>query len=1325
MRFLNNISIKAKLLLLTLILLVPLLVFIGVNIEQRVDDQRRLNIIEKEISYIERLRYLINVLQDERALSVSFASTEGKLFRAKLLAAQKQTDEEIERMQAYLSQNAAAPTILFSLQQNLNIHRTELASLSFDSVRVDYFYTGLIMQFLKEADKSYNRIPESELKKEIYTLLSIMNTREYLGRIRSLLLKIIATGDFSVKEYGEFSVNKATFDLYLNNFYSEANKDIMSFYSQQMPHENLESVLLIINQFYNSHSLLAVKPDAKQWYEVVSPVMDGFAEISAYTISNSRNKINVQLATARNNLLIYILLLIFLLGTAVFLSFYIIRTIAVSLEKLSHAAGRIANGDVDVEINLPYNDEMGALGQTFQEMVRSINLYAASAETIGKGNYDVAVKVRSEKDKLGNALFKMKSNLRQLSIVERRKSWFLSGDRKLNDIMREERNLEKLPEKIISFLCKFLRAEIGVFYLADDSYLSATGIHAAGQDILNKKFVLNEGYLGEAIKRKQITVLSDLKEDHLVVKTGLIQVQTSSLILVPVYYESNLLGLIELAFADQYKKHVLDFLESVVTKISVVISNLNSEIQTRELLMETQNQAEELEVQQEELRQINEELIIQRNKLQASEEEIRASQEELQEKNAELEEKANQLEEQYEALHLKNKEVEEARELLEKNMRELEQTSKYKSEFLANMSHELRTPLNSVLILAKILSENKDKNLTEKQIEFANVIFNSGNDLLHLINEILDLSKLEAGKVVLEFSEFKVSDLSIEEQFLPLAKDKGLKFSLNIGQDLPSIKTDKFRLMQILKNLVSNAIKFTPEGGEVKINVFDMEPGQIQDFRIRGGGKVVGFSVKDNGIGISKDKLDKIFEAFHQEDASITRKYGGTGLGLSISRELARLLGGAIHVESEIGKGSTFTLLLPVESVREITVPTELKEQKKLPLPVRKNGKSEGKKILIVEDDQNFAKILDEVARANNYSTLKAFTGGEALAIVEKEDFDALILDLNLPDMKGWKIVDKLKEKGKENIPVHVISAEEQYDAPKGLTDYEFSLKPLDKSSLEKVFSELFSRKLVEKVLIIEDNPQQNNAIKELLLTKNIDSDQAYSAGEALEKLKQKSYECIIADLELPDVREYDFLEKLKQEKLNENVPVVIYSGKDIGKKDEEILKKFANTIIIKSPYSYDRLMAEVNLFLHSIKGTTKGNSEEFTYQRPDTLLKGKKVLLVDDDIRNIYALHSVLEQEGMEIITASNGLEALDELKKNTNVDIVLMDIMMPEMDGLEAIRRIRSEDRYKSLPIIAVTAKAMKGDRESSIQAGASDYISKPVDVNKLLSLMRVWLY
>ncbi|TKC07292.1 response regulator [Pedobacter frigoris] len=940
--------------------------------------------------------------------------------------------------------------------------------------------------------------------------------------------------------------------------------------------------------------------------------------------------------------------------------------------------------------------------------------------------------------------------LEKISAENEQKNWLLLGATAVNEAMRGEQEVEELAINIVTSICNYIDAPVGSLFLVNNAKktIKFTGGYAFQPTKGNaKEYHFGEGLVGQSAFEKQPKLFKNIPKDYIKIQSGLGDTLPQCIFLLPVLFENETLAVIEFGLSTEPNDSVLLFLNTITESIGVGINSAVARVKLRSLFEQTQQQAEELESQQEELRTTNEELVYKSEQLQASEEELRVQQEELRQTNAELEEKAQLLEE-------RNILVNQAREAMSLKAEELEISSKYKSEFLANMSHELRTPLNSILILARILKENRPENLNEDQIKYAGVIHNAGTDLLTLINDILDLSKIESGKIDLSIEPLKpvVVKNDMEALFAELARSKKIKFQTIVEQNLPElIITDQARLEQIVKNLLSNAFKFTPEHGNITL-------------KIAGSGKqttyfseqlkntkenIIAISVQDSGIGIPADKQKLIFEAFQQADGSTSRKYGGTGLGLSISKELAYILGGEIQVESETNVGSLFTLFIPERhvvaennSLPEIPKQVEESIQKATPLvkeltPLPAgNLNGQPQTLLIVEDDVVFADVLHDYAIEKGFKPILAHSGDKGLEMAVSELPDAIVLDIMLPVMDGWTILKKLKSDPRtKHIPVHMMSAgNEKESKAKQEGAIGFLKKPVEKEQLDEAFkllSTAHAKYNFNKVLLIEDQELHSALLTEQLTEKGVEVKQAFSGEEALELLKVNTFDCIILDLKLPDISGFDLLDVIKLQPALVHVPVIINTAMELDDEKMAHIMKYTEAMVLKSNKSNDRLIDEVSLFMNKLKqaenhspSTSASSSKNKGVSTIEKALKDKTVLITDDDMRNIFALSSALQMYDMNIVIANNGREALEKLDETEQIDLVLMDIMMPEMDGYEAMKAIRSEKRFSKLPIIALTAKAMKNDREKCIEAGANDYISKPVDMDKLLSMLRVWL-
>jgi len=915
-------------------------------------------------------------------------------------------------------------------------------------------------------------------------------------------------------------------------------------------------------------------------------------------------------------------------------------------------------------------------------------------------------------------------------------SWIRGGQMGLGERMQGDQPLERLGNNLLEYLAGLLQAQVGAIYIAEGGHyrrFAGYAIAAAAEALRP-----GDGLIGQAVKDNRALRVRDVPDGYLPIVSATGAGKPNELLIVPASVDGIVHAVIELGFFGASEPEVRELLSRSAEPIAVAVRAAKDRQRLEELLQETQRQAEELQVGQEELRVSNEELEEQGRALRESQASLEAQQVDLEHANAQLEEQTQLLEHQKDALA-------KAHGIVTMRSDELRRANEYKSEFLANMSHELRTPLNSTLILAKLLADNKDGNLTDQQVKFAQTISSAGNDLLLLINDVLDLSRIEAGKVELAPEKVSVAGSvdSLVKIFQPSAEQAGVRFSAKVEPDVAEfIETDPQRLSQILKNLLSNAFKFTQQG-EVSLRVFSPEAGTVS------------FAVRDTGVGIAPHQQDVIFEAFRQADGSIHRKYGGTGLGLSISRDLAALLGGVISVRSELGAGSEFTLSLPAifKGAREVTAQRAApaaEASAALPVAAAPPGAAQpaargaveddrdslvqgGRLILTVEDDAAFAMILRDLVHEMGFQCIAAGSAGEGLEAALRYQPSAVLLDVNLPDHSGLGVLDQLKHNPKtRHIPVHVISVADHRREALGLGAIGYIMKPAQREELIDALRHLeakFSQSM-RYVLVVEDDARQRESIRQLLSNRDVRITAVASAGDAMLHLKATTFDCMVVDFNLPDFSGYDLLEKMSQQEDVPFPPVIVYTGRALTRDEEQRLRRFSKSIIIKDARSPERLLDEVTLFLHQIESKLPPEHQKMlrSARNREAVLEGRRVLVAEDDVRNVFALTSVLEPKGVTVVIARNGREALATLancsRDGAPIDLVLMDIMMPEMDGLTAMREIRKESRWKNLPVIALTAKAMADDQEKCLAAGANDYIAKPLDVERLLSLVRVWM-
>jgi CheY-like chemotaxis protein len=1050
--------------------------------------------------------------------------------------------------------------------------------------------------------------------------------------------------------------------------------------------------------------------------------------------------------------------------------------------------------DVGIDGVLGGQAEVPGVQGTWKELTDNVNELATNlttqvraigdvAEAVTKGDLTqrVDVDARGEVSDLRDNINTMVATLAESTINTSEQDWLKSNLTKFNTIMQGKRDLSELIHSILSELCSEINAKHGAFYMMGNSgsrgYDEGSNIKEVGESVLtlisgygykerkglSNNFKLGEGLVGQCALEKELILISDVPSDYIKINSGLGEVNPSYIIVLPIIFEGEVKGVIELASLDKFTEIQKAFFEQFTSAIGVVMTSVQANGLSESLLKESQTLSEELQTQQKELKDTNEKLEVQASTLKQSEYKLKTQQEELQQTNEELEDKANMLALQKTQVELKNTEVEQAKEALEQKAEQLTLTSRYKSEFLANMSHELRTPLNSLLILSEVFKKNKEDNLTAKQIESISIINNSGTELLNLINEILDLAKIESGTMAIDISDINFKNLKewAMQGFDQFAINKGIQFEFSLGNSLPkSFQTDFQRLQQVLKNLLSNAFKFTEKGTitlGVSVVTEGWDPGNAI---LRQANQVVAFSVKDTGIGITPEKQKIIFEAFQQADGTTSRKYGGTGLGLSISREISKLLGGEIQLVSESNVGSTFTFYLPLISqapenqgesdnrtekintsyqlLPQINLKSDQAEITDLATSLiiseivddREEILENDRIILIVEDDDQFAQILLDQVREQGFRGLVALTGEGGLGLAREFKPDAIILDIKLPCINGRRVLDLLKQDPEtRHIPVHITSDPEARKRSLKSGAIYFLQKPIEENKLISIFTEIkgFIEKGSRRLLIVEDDAKQRKYLTELIGSGDVIVTAVGTGKEALKELQNGMFDCMVLDLLLPDTTGFQLIEEIKNRKELINLPIIIYTGRELSKEDETKLSRVAETIIFKDVGSPESLVDETALFLNRVEGNIPESKRKVLVQGHDVdpVLLGRKVLIVDDDMRNIFALSSVLEGHEMKVFHAESGQDGLDLLASNGDIEIVLMDIMMPGLDGYETMRRIRKMKQYQKLPVIAVTAKAMKEDREKCIQAGATDYITKPVNTAKLLSILRVSLY
>ena len=940
------------------------------------------------------------------------------------------------------------------------------------------------------------------------------------------------------------------------------------------------------------------------------------------------------------------------------------------------------------------------------------------------------MEARGEVAELKDNINTMIDNLRLTTDRNREQDWLKTNLARFTGMLQGQRDLSTVGRLLLSELAPLVNVQQGVIYQMtaeeNGNLMLLSAFADGGREGHPEGVQIGEGLVGQCASEKRRMLITEMPVHTVPIRSGLFEAVPQNVIVLPVLFEDRVKAVIELASLSVFTATHLAFLEQLTASIGIVLNSIEATMQTEGLLKQSQQLATELQMQQRELQQTNEQLA----------------------------QKAQQLAEQNVEVERKNQEIEQARGALEEKAKELALTSKYKSEFLANMSHELRTPLNSILVLGQQLSDNPDHNLTPKQVEFARTIHGAGTDLLNLISDILDLSKIESGTVSVEAEEVFFASLldMVARPFRHEAENRRLAFDMATDPHLMrSLVTDSKRLQQVLKNLLSNAFKFTEHGG-VRLSVSAVKGGWSENHPIlSNASSVIAFEVADTGIGIPLDKQRIIFEAFQQADAGTSRKYGGTGLGLAISRELANLLGGEIQLRSIPGKGSTFTLYLPQKYVGPSVAGVAPLEKKNAASSLsalqlsavtaaertveafrddREELGTEDPVLLIVEDDPHYARVLYDLSRDKGFKVLRAGSGAEALALAKEFRPAAISLDVFLPDMLGWTVLNHLKQDSDtRHIPVQMLTTDEDWHHGLSRGAFSFVTKPTTTEGLDAALARIkeYAKPRRKQLMVVEDNPAEQLSVRELLSHDDVDISVAATGAEALEAIQTGSFDCVVLDLRLPDMSGFDVLECLRDAPSLSDLPVVVFTGKELSPEEDAQLRSLARSVIVKGVESPERLLDETALFLHRVIGELPPEKQKMLERLrcSDDALVGKKVLVVDDDVRNIFALSSVLERRGMNVLTAGTGREAIDTLESTSDLAIVLMDIMMPEMDGYETMQVIRQNASLRRLPIIALTAKAMKGDREKCQEAGASEYLAKPVNTEQLLSALRMWLH
>lgn len=1341
MKIFTKVPLNLKLFFSGIVPVLALLYFFFLIYQQKQEQIAETEDFQRQVMLSTNVNKLLENLRQERRESLSKLA--GKETNEDLNNERAEVDSNVEEIKQILDSDAFTNYQSLVFFNRLPEWRTQIDNNQLNAVSIVNNYQMMLDRLLPYSYTQSGRLTSKvgELSQTNTILANLVN---YISLMRLQVYFRGLDNDYFQQEFiYSFPINYKLYKSYEYELLNSKNEDLVRNYVELSQEGGLKPTLDYFDSLYND-SVDELHYTADDWWKVSAEGMDELLKLNENLLYSIQDEVVLiyKQDVQDKNLLIAILLLINLL--IIVFKYAILKTIGEQLSTLKRAAQKMAKGITDIKLPIFPRDAMGSLARSFIQIDRNNKKVAFAASQIGKNIFDTPFELRGDQDELGHAILHMRDSLKTLSEHNENEIWIQTGLSTINNVLLSDRSLHQISKAALKNMIKYLGAEVGTLYLvSQDKYLKLQSTYATiNIDQVPKTIALGETRLGEAAVAKKPLFITHVPEDYLSIGSSVGKAQPTSLLILPLVQNNELEGVMEIASFSPFHPVAERFVQQVSSNIASAIHSIQSKLQLQELLEEVQAQSEELQSKHSELESLNTELEAQAQKLQASEEELKVQQEELMQSNQELEERSNLLEERNQIIIERNLEI-------QKKAEELELSTRYKSEFLANMSHELRTPLNSILLLSRLLSENAEKRLSEEQVEFAEVILTSGNNLLTLIDEILDLSKIEAGKMEMDFQTEALPDIiaTLRSVFTPMAADKMLDLSFHINEDVPhQLITDRLRLEQILKNLLSNALKFTKKGF-VSVKV-ETDP-QNRNWLF--------FKVKDSGIGIPKDKREHVFGAFQQADGSTRRKFGGTGLGLSISLELAKLLGGTLKINDEVTEGSEFILRIPVNADKRIEEVLPVKEPKPAAVPIplettentvqesqfltpnipedvpddRNNIETGDKIILIIEDDTGFAKALMTFSRKKGYKCLVAVRGDKGIELANQFQPQGILLDLELPIKDGWQVMRELKSNAAtRHIPVHMMSSYERKHESllKGAID--FISKPVDFEQMTQIFNKLDSvfNKDSRKVLIVEENIKHAKALAYYLESFNVKVKIKEGIEESIDALSNDEIDCVILDMGIPDTIAFETLEAIKDRPGLEGLPIIIFTGKNLSQIEEQKIKQYASSIVVKTAHSYERILDEIALFLHIVEQNTTlaDQSQKKHLNKFTETLKGKTVLIADDDVRNIFSLTKALENHGMDVLTASDGKEALKTLEEHSEtVDIVLLDMMMPEMDGYETLSRIRKDPKLKHLPILAVTAKAMMGDREKCIAAGASDYISKPVDTNQLISLLRVWLY
>lgn len=1392
MNIMDKLKLRHKLLLLISLPLTLVLLFAMDRAHERQLDLRDSNNV-LDFAQITDLVKIVHRLQFERGKAAKFTTIRSSESLIEWRSAGELTDRfaselpEVKKQLADKRSAKAAFDAIQSIEANLNTLQLLRSSIKqdkeFNTESARQVYTDIINSIHTSLRMLVKLVPGSTTFQLADSITVISELKEAVGQQRALVSSILSNKKATKEDIRLLSDFHLKEQFLTNNFLELATHQFQEDFLAGGVDQYGKTKADLINKIITQPAGTEIIYDVETWFNEVTSRINELREME-------KEITNVLVEFARD-------------GTAQSISSFWFTIITAVLTILAvaiitwFATGKLANGflklrDSSLEftdsgalkkVQVVGYDEVGQVARAYNHLIDQLLTISQAAESVAHGDYAQKIEVKGEHDSLAQSLNHMFNTLRDSVDSLKTENWIKTGQSELANNIGSDQSLHEIAQSAISYLAEYLKAPIAAMYTVDQngtSDLCASYAYTVRKDNANS-FEIGESLVGQAVLEKKPIIIEQLPEGYVSIQSALGSAVPKNIIVYPLIYAQRVLGVLELGTLNPLTPAETDLLQKSASGLAVAMHAASSRDRMSSLLEETQSQAEELQNQQAELEQsnaeleqhsqrlkdqqgrlekANSELEQQARELEESKEELELQKKQLVQSNEELTQQATELEARNKEVEARSEELEKARYTLELKAEELTAASKYKTEFLANMSHELRTPLNSLLLLAQTLKENDEKNLSAHQIEAIGIIYGSGSDLLNLINDILDLSKVEAGKLTIENDKFEIREVVelLERQFHPLAKDKNINLEVNINEDVPaSLFSDSQRLQQILRNLVGNAIKFTEQGG-VSLSVTKNVDNDLE------------FIVKDTGIGVPEQLKAAIFEAFQQGDGSTRRKYSGTGLGLTISRELAHKLGGEILLKSTEGEGSEFTLVLPAsialasennENPQGKVTNLTFKLNSSTSIPEDKDGTSKelnsngsslhtGKVVpissqnfemyidddrnnldsdldllLIIEDDKNFAKCIRDLARKRSMQCVVSKNVKTGVEMAKHFSPSSIVLDMILPDGTGNDVIETLKQHNHtKDIPIHIVSSfnRDELKVDKSIDVIE---KPISKDAIDEALKKIFKAlhpDQQKKLLVIEDDPNTRKTIEMLLKDTDLKVIHAATGKEGLKKIKEEDPSCMILDLSLPDIESIDILKQVAAPDLPDPMPVIIYTGRDLSHEEYKDLRQYTANIIIKGNLAQERLLNEITLFLHSLKPKTvkpvNGNNSA-----NENILEGKKVLVVDDDMRNTFALASLLRRNGMTVVLADNGSLALEKLSENKDIELAIMDIMMPVMDGYEAIRKIRERNDYKDLPIIALTAKAMPEDRDKCLKVGANDYLAKPVDSERLMSAIRIW--